>query len=226
MATPNVAQVRLCILLFHSFTHSLFFINTPFIQCLFRRTFWYFCGNRLFQHLIGNLQTIEKIPTTRFLLFIRPLTPQVRSIHHVITASLISSIASMITSVNCSRPHGSNSLLSIAFTSIGREVAANSNDDEKARTKKLLTRKNLPLALQTIVQVGQTEITNMLGISDSTVSRIKSERLEKVIKVLAACDLKVVPKNYHGDHAEFIDAALVLSYCGIKAVRKDQRLLI
>jgi predicted XRE-type DNA-binding protein len=225
MATSNVAQARLCILLFHPFTHSLFFISTPFIQCLFRRAFRFSCRNGLFQHLFGYLQTIGKIPTTRLLLFIRHPTPQVRNIHHV--------IASATDLINCFNDHirqlftthGSNSLFSIAFTAIGLEVAVNTNDDEKSRTKELLTRKNLSLALQASAQMGQTEIASILGICGSTVSRIKLKRLEEVIKVLAAFDLNVVPQNYHGDHAEFIDAALVLSYCGIKAVRKDQRLL-
>jgi hypothetical protein len=225
MATLNVAQVRLCFLLFHSFTHSFFFTNTPYIQCLFRRAFWYFCGNRIFQHLFGYGQAIGKIPTTRFLLFIRPPTPQVRSIHHVIVAPLIPSIVSMITSTNYSRFNGSNSLFPTAITPIKLEATVNTNDDEIARTKELLTRKSLSLALQAIAQVGQTEFANMLGISYSTVSRINSERLEEMIKLLAACDLKVVPQNYHGNHAEFIDTALMLASYSIKAVRKDQRLL-
>ena len=85
--------------------------------------------------------------------------------------------------------------------------------------------KSLSLALQALSSVGQSEIARNLGISDATVSRIKSERLEEVVNVLAACGLKVVPQEFQGDHAEFLDAALVFACYGIKAVRKDQRLL-
>ena len=99
------------------------------------------------------------------------------------------------------------------------------NDTEKARAMEQLARKNLTLTLQALAQVGQTEIARILGISDATVSRIKSERLEEVVKVLAACGLKVVPQDYHGDHCEFMDAALMFACYGIKALRKDQRTL-
>lgn len=99
------------------------------------------------------------------------------------------------------------------------------NDTEKARILEQLARKSLTLTLQTLAHVGQTEIARVLGISDSTISRIKSDRLEEVVKVLAACGLKVVPHDYHGDHSEFMDAALVFACYGIKALRKDQQIL-
>lgn len=96
------------------------------------------------------------------------------------------------------------------------------NNDEKARILKHLAHSSLTLTLQTFAQVGQAEIARALSISDSTVSRIKSERLEEVVNVLAACGLKIVPQDYHGDHCEYIDAALVFACYGIKALRKDQ----
>jgi hypothetical protein len=106
-----------------------------------------------------------------------------------------------------------------------QELPVNTHSSESARNIEVIARKNLSLALQAIAQAGQTEIAQRLNFSTSTVSRIKSERLEEVIKVLAACGLKVVQQDYHGDHAEFIDAALVFAAYGLKAVRKDQRVL-
>ena len=101
----------------------------------------------------------------------------------------------------------------------------NADNSEKARTIERVAHKSLTTALQALSQVGQVEIAQCLGISNSTVSRIKSERLEEVVKVLAACGLKIVPQDYGGVHAEFIEAALVFAYYGVKAIRKDQGLL-
>ena len=101
----------------------------------------------------------------------------------------------------------------------------NTNPPENTRNIDAMVRNNLSLALQALAREGQADIARRLNFSTSTVSRIKSERLEEVIKVLAACGLKIVPQEYHGDHTEFIDAALVFAAYGLKAVRKDQGLL-
>ena len=96
---------------------------------------------------------------------------------------------------------------------------------ENTRNIEAVARNSLSMALQALAQVGQAEIARCLNLSTSTVSRIKSERLEEVVNVLAVCGLKIVPQDYSGDHAEFIDAALVFAAYGLKAIQKDQRLL-
>ncbi len=101
----------------------------------------------------------------------------------------------------------------------------NNKQDERARNIEALSRKSFTTALQAISQVGQVEISQCLGLSASTISRIKSERLEEVVKVLSACGLKIVPQDYSHDNAEFIDAALVFALYGLKAIRRDHRLL-
>jgi hypothetical protein len=78
----------------------------------------------------------------------------------------------------------------------------------------------MSIALQAHAQVGQVEIARRLQLSAATVSRIKSERLEEVLKVLAASGLKVMPLETTGNYSgEFIDAALVFAVYGIKAIR-------
>lgn len=101
------------------------------------------------------------------------------------------------------------------------------NTDTEATTRNIsaMTRQSLSLSLQALSATGQAEIARCLNLSTSTVSRIKSERLEEVIKVLSACGLKIVPQDYSGDYAEFIDAALVFACYGLKAIRKDHGLL-
>lgn len=58
-------------------------------------------------------------------------------------------------------------------------------------------RKGLQLALQRLQSPGTGQaLAAALGTSESTVSRIKAERLEEVITALAHLGLKVVPSEY------------------------------
>jgi hypothetical protein len=54
-------------------------------------------------------------------------------------------------------------------------------------------RKSHSIALQRISAVGQNNIATEIGVSPPTISRCVSEDLERVMQVLAAAGLKVVP---------------------------------
>lgn len=58
-------------------------------------------------------------------------------------------------------------------------------------------RKGLQLALHAMQDAGKAgEVAAAMGVSDSTISRIKTERLEEVVLFLAHLGLKVVPSAY------------------------------
>lgn len=58
-------------------------------------------------------------------------------------------------------------------------------------------RKGVRLALQRLQEPGKaTSVAESMGVSDSTVSRIKTERMEEVIVLLAHLGLKVVPAEF------------------------------
>lgn len=58
-------------------------------------------------------------------------------------------------------------------------------------------RKGVQLALQRLQEPAKAgAIATAMGISESTVSRIKTERLEEVITALAHLGLKVVPADF------------------------------
>ena len=58
-------------------------------------------------------------------------------------------------------------------------------------------RKGVQLALQALQEPGKAgAVAATMGVSDSTVSRIKTERLEEVVLFLAHLGLKVVPTEF------------------------------
>ncbi len=87
------------------------------------------------------------------------------------------------------------------------------------------TRKNFSTILQGLASAGQASVSRHLGVSESTVSRMKSEgELEDLAKLLAACGLKVVPQGYRCAKPEIIEAAMVFARAAMN--RDDQHTLI
>lgn len=56
-----------------------------------------------------------------------------------------------------------------------------------------VARKSQSTILQRLASVGQNEIAKALGVSEATVSRMKSEQAESFAVLLAVLGLKVVP---------------------------------
>lgn len=67
------------------------------------------------------------------------------------------------------------------------------------------------LALRAISGATQTAIAAALGVSEATLSRLKSDHLEIVMRVLAHAGLKVVPAHYKCYDPRQLDALFVLA---------------
>lgn len=71
--------------------------------------------------------------------------------------------------------------------------------DERAR-------KNLAAILRGLSRAGQATLAAELHVSESTVSRMKSEGdLERVSKLLALCGLKIVPEDMRCYPPEYVE---------------------
>lgn len=57
-------------------------------------------------------------------------------------------------------------------------------------------KKGLSLALKRLAECTQTSVAVAMGVSETTMNRIKTERLEEVVELLAHLGLKVVPSDY------------------------------
>ena len=64
--------------------------------------------------------------------------------------------------------------------------------------------KNHSTILQALAQAGQSKVAEALGISESTLSRMKDGDLAQLAKLLALCDLKVVPARYECEDPAYI----------------------
>lgn len=68
---------------------------------------------------------------------------------------------------------------------------------EVSKTPAETTRKGVQLALQALQEPAKAvSVAAAMGVSESTVSRIKTERLEEVVTFLAHLGLKVVPTEF------------------------------
>ena len=56
--------------------------------------------------------------------------------------------------------------------------------------------------MQALAATGQTEVAQALGVSESTVSRMKDKDLIELSKLLALCKLKVVPQHFECEAPE------------------------
>jgi hypothetical protein len=59
--------------------------------------------------------------------------------------------------------------------------------------------------LQRLASYGQIRVAEALGVHESTVSRMKGDDLERLARLLAALDLKVVPAEAKCYQPEFIE---------------------
>ncbi len=57
-------------------------------------------------------------------------------------------------------------------------------------------RKNETAVLHALADTGQSAVASTLGVSESTVSRMKDGQLAAVCGLISACGLKVVPAKY------------------------------
>jgi len=72
-------------------------------------------------------------------------------------------------------------------------------------------RKNEKVILSALADTGQLVAANCMGVSESTVSRMKSGDIEQAGKLLAACGLKVVPVGFHCYPEDEIEALRILA---------------
>lgn len=72
------------------------------------------------------------------------------------------------------------------------------------------------LILQRFAVIGQRSVANALDVSDSTVSRIKTEQVESISLLLAALELKVVPEEWKLTCPQYLQAVETLAALGLK----------
>lgn len=68
------------------------------------------------------------------------------------------------------------------------------------------SRKTVQVVLQGLAGASAASVAQAVGVSESTISRFKSEHLDTVAAILAELELKVVPVQYRCYEPSYIDA--------------------
>lgn len=78
------------------------------------------------------------------------------------------------------------------------------------------SRKNHAAILRSLAAAGQARVAALIGVDDSTITRIKDGQLERLAAVLAASGLKVVPEDHQTLAPEYVRALQVLAVRGVE----------
>ena len=84
-------------------------------------------------------------------------------------------------------------------------------------------RKNGSAVLRALAEKGQSLVAELVGTSETTVSRFKGHDLELAVAVLAAAGLKVVPEAMECFDPDYVRALKVMAGVGLQA--KEPRAL-
>jgi len=91
-------------------------------------------------------------------------------------------------------------------------------DDERAR-------KNEMAILRGLAQAGQRRVAECMGVSETTVSRMKEAEIGRVGRLLAACGLKAVPVTMRCYRPESIQALLTLAQERLAQIETPEQLV-
>lgn len=78
------------------------------------------------------------------------------------------------------------------------------------------SRKNVQMILQALAAAGQAEAARAMGVSESTVSRMKGDTIDQLGALMAHVGLKVVPAGMQCFDPAYVDALKTLAEVGIR----------
>lgn len=87
------------------------------------------------------------------------------------------------------------------------------------------SRKIESTVLQALAKTGQVEIARIMGASESSVSRLKEDKIGQLSELLAACGLKVVPTQYKCIDPALAGAMMLLYESAMKRIDNPASLL-
>lgn len=85
-------------------------------------------------------------------------------------------------------------------------------------------RKNLTTILSRLQSVGQVEVAKKLNVSESLISKWKSEDAERVAEILAHLGLKIVPESLRCYEPRQLEAILALAKARLERIESPQEL--
>lgn len=74
-----------------------------------------------------------------------------------------------------------------------------------------LTRRNHTTILRAMALVSQKRVAELVGVSDTTISRLKDDDLERLAAILAACNLVAQPNSFKSVDPDRLRALTILA---------------
>lgn len=88
-------------------------------------------------------------------------------------------------------------------------------DDRVNESIRTRTRRNLALLMRCLAEVSQKRVASLIGVSETTLSDMKTDHLERFAALAAACGLKLVPITEETYDESIISAMKTLSVLGL-----------
>ena len=79
-----------------------------------------------------------------------------------------------------------------------------------------IARETLAFILQSLSAKGQGAVAQVMGISDSSISRWKADEIPVMARFLTALDLKVIPNDYVCVDPEYLRSLRTLARAGLE----------
>lgn len=97
-------------------------------------------------------------------------------------------------------------------------------DERVSDSIRAKARKNHALLLRCMAEVSQKRVATLIGVSETTMSNIKNDDLERFAALVAACGLKLAPVTDQTYDEAFISALKTLAAIGLGRgdVRRDE----
>ena len=84
-----------------------------------------------------------------------------------------------------------------------------------------MAQRNHSALLRGLAEVGQRRVADLIGVSESTVSGMKNDQLERFSALLAACGLKAVPSSERSLGDDHIQALETLAAMALRSGRGE-----
>lgn len=94
-------------------------------------------------------------------------------------------------------------------------------DERVSDSIRAAARRNHSMLLRSISDVSQKRIAALIGVSETTMSEVKNEQLERIAALIAACGLKLSPVTHQTFDESYISALKTLASVGLG--REPQR---
>lgn len=88
-------------------------------------------------------------------------------------------------------------------------------DDRISESIRGLTQRNQSVLIRSLAEISQKRAADLIGVSTTTMSDMKSEHLERFSALCAACGLKLVPVTHQTHDESYIGALKTLAAVGL-----------